>query len=149
MYQQPLIDQDLQCIWEALTLLTGSTRLASPAAHDIRASIARAHEQLGPIVTQMHEQAFIATAASILPALEQATRRERAIVETLTERRARLSAALLQPGLFDRRNERAAASQAAVIDEALARCRQRLHELDRRAHISTEPIALRFALFRR
>ena len=43
--------------------------------------------------------------------LDQAARRERALAETIDRERARLSATLLQRGLFDRRAERASAAQ--------------------------------------
>ena len=43
-----------------------------------------------------------------------------AIAEELEQQRARLASALVQPGLFDRRAERAAAAQNATLDEALA-----------------------------
>ena len=49
--------------------------------------------------------------------------RELDLVEGIRQEHARMSAALLQPGLFDRRNDRAAASQAAMRDAALSCCR--------------------------
>jgi hypothetical protein len=57
--------------------------------------------------------------------------RERAIAEGLRQQRARIAASLLQPGLFDRRVERAAAAQNATLDEALDRCSRRLDDLSR------------------
>jgi hypothetical protein len=44
----------------------------------------------------------------------------------------------VQPGLFDRRAERAAAAQNATLDEALDRCRHRLAELVRRQTVSVD-----------
>ena len=41
-----------------------------------------------------------------------------------------------QPGLFDRRAERAAAAQNATLDDALERCAQRLAELARSDSVS-------------
>jgi hypothetical protein len=52
-------------------------------------------------------------------------------VSALREKHARLAAGLLQPGLFDRRSERAAAAQAARVDEAIAKSRVRLDALER------------------
>ena len=54
--------------------------------------------------------------------------REHALARSIESERARLSASLLQRGLFDRRAERALSAQTAVLDEALARCRARLGE---------------------
>jgi superfamily II DNA or RNA helicase len=88
-----------------------------------------------------HHDALVAnTSSAIAVWLDLAARREDAIVATLRESHARLSATLLQPGLFDRRAERAAAAQAARVEEAartslarqtlLARAR-RLHAAER------------------
>jgi hypothetical protein len=56
--------------------------------------------------------------------------REQAIAKVLEERHARLAATLLQSGLFDRRIERAAAAQAAVLNEARSRVAARLIALE-------------------
>ena len=56
---------------------------------------------------------------------------------------ARLSATLLQRGLFDRRAERTLAAQRAVLDEALLRCRTRLDEIAATAQIVAETRATR------
>lgn len=57
-------------------------------------------------------------------------RREKAILAALHHQQARLAASLIQPGLFDRRHERAAQAQAATAREAIARSEARLLELD-------------------
>ena len=72
----------------------------------------------------------------------RAAHRERAIARAIESERARLSATLLQRGLFDRRAERALSAQTAVLDEALARCRARLDEIASTAQIVAEPAAL-------
>jgi hypothetical protein len=81
--------------------------------------------------------------------LEPASSRERALVEALEIERARLSASLLQRGLFDRRAERNFAAQSAVLDEALLRCRTRLSEIASATEIVAEPGRLAFVLVRR
>jgi ERCC4-related helicase len=95
------------------------------------------------------EQALASLRVSLNAVLELAARRERALAETLGTERARLSAALLQRGLFDRRAERHAAAQSAVLDEALQKCRTRLAEISAAMHIVAEPGQLAFVLFRR
>jgi hypothetical protein len=63
--------------------------------------------------------------------------REEAIVAGLEQRQARLAASLLQPALFGRhRSERDTASQRAVVQEALRRCRERLSVLERRQPVA-------------
>jgi hypothetical protein len=49
----------------------------------------------------------------------------------LRENHARLAAGLLQPGLFDRRSQRAAAAQTARVDEVITTSRVRLDALER------------------
>jgi hypothetical protein len=87
--------------------------------------------------------------SSLGPHLDLALRRERAIAEVLEHERARLSAQLLQRGLFDRRAERAHAAQSAVLNQALARCRTRLDELASAGQIVVVPARLAFVLIRR
>lgn len=84
-----------------------------------------------------HHDALVAnTSSAIAVWLDLAARREDAIVATLRESHARLSATLLQPGLFDRRAERAAAAQAARVEEAVrtSLARQTLLARARRLH---------------
>jgi superfamily II DNA or RNA helicase len=96
----------------------------------------------------LHE-AQVALAQSLHQYRDLASRRERAIAETIEGNRARLSATLLQPGLFDRRVERAVAAHSGVLDEALTRCRARLAELAATTHVVSEPGRLAFVLVRR
>jgi hypothetical protein len=85
----------------------------------------------GNIAAAYHEQALASVATDIAPWLELSHRREAAIARSIDEDHARLSAKMLQPGLFDRRAERVAAAQAACVDEAIARSRDRVDALDR------------------
>jgi len=88
-------------------------------------------EQHGHVVADYHARALASVTAQIAPWLELSRRREDAIARAVHESHARLSAKLLQPGLFDRRTERVAAAQAARVHEAMLRSRDRLHALDR------------------
>ena len=93
-----------------------------------------------------HDRVLAATSDAMAPWLTLATRREEAIVDALHESHARLSAALLQPGLFDRRAERAAAAQAARVDEAVAKSRLRLEALARWRRLSRDERMLVFGI---
>jgi hypothetical protein len=57
-----------------------------------------------------------------------------------------MAAGLLQPGLFDRRAERAAAAQASVLTESLERCTLRLADLEACRTVAAADPALAFAL---
>lgn len=87
--------------------------------------------------------------SSLKAFLDQAAQRERALARTIESDRARLSASLLQRGLFDRRAERELGAQTAVLDEALSRCRARLLEIESTGQLVAEPARLAFALLRR
>jgi hypothetical protein len=88
-------------------------------------------EQDANIAAPYHEQALASVATEIAPWLELSHRREAAIARSIDDDHARLSAKMLQPGLFDRRAERVAAAQAACVNEAIARSRDRVDALDR------------------
>lgn len=86
---------------------------------------------------------------SVKQVLDRAALRESAIARAIEGERARLSTALLQRGLFDRRAERAHNAQSQVLDEALARSRDRLDEIASARRIVAAPLRLAFALLRR
>jgi superfamily II DNA or RNA helicase len=115
-----------------LSFADQSGRLAFEAIAGLRiggeAADVELHED---VVARHHERVLASVAAEIAPWLELSQRREEAIVRALRESHARLSAGLLQPGLFDRRAERAAAAQAACVDEAMVKSRARLDALER------------------
>jgi len=149
VYRQLFLDNNLHVVWETLTALAATAHVESRGAPEVRAWVARSIERLGPILEREGDRARTTILEALRPHRELATRREHAIADALTARRARLSAALVQPGLFDRRHERAAASQNAVIEEALSRCGARLRELDRRGHVIADAAALAFAVLLR
>jgi hypothetical protein len=67
-------------------------------------------------------------------------------MSAMREDHARMSAGLLQRALFDRRGDRAAASQAAALTEALSQCRARLEELRACVDVRAERCDLAFAV---
>jgi hypothetical protein len=80
--------------------------------------------------------------------IELMTRRERAIVRALQQHHARLSADLMQRGLFDRRMERMAEAQSALLEVALTQCEARLESLVQLSRVRTDELQLVFALGR-
>jgi superfamily II DNA or RNA helicase len=72
--------------------------------------------------------------------------REQAIARDVARRHARIAADLLQPGLFDRRAERLATAQRAVVDRALTQCQQRMAELERRRDTVVPAVRPAFSL---
>ena len=70
--------------------------------------------------------------------------RELAIAAALGDRRARMAATLIQHGLFDRRAERMAAAQAALLATAARQSEERLERLRRHVLVAA-PTRLAFA----
>jgi hypothetical protein len=135
-----------QIIWRTLLgALTGG--------HDdsraLLSSIDRVAVPLASMLDRERHAALISLQSSLSRHVDLALRREHAIADILEHEQARLSAQLLQRGLFDRRAERAHAAQSAVLDQARARCRTRLDEIASAAQIVVEPARLAFVLIRR
>jgi superfamily II DNA or RNA helicase len=138
-------DAGAHIVWTALLGATTSHRNLEAPPYPIEGTASL-------LVSRLEGQRDAALASlreSLHAFLEPASSRERALVETLEIEKARLSGALLQRGLFDRRAERGFAAQSAVLDEALLRCRTRLSEIASATEIAAEPGRLAFVLVRR
>jgi len=135
-----------QLVWHTLIGVVTATSLArSPFAW----SIDDTARLIASTVDAGQERALASLERGSRGHLDLAAQRERAIAHTIETEQARLSAALLQPNLFDRRSDRAFAAQRAVRDEALCRCRARLDEIAATSLIAVEPVRLACALVRR
>jgi hypothetical protein len=78
--------------------------------------------------------------------LERHSARERSLASVLRSRHARLSAELLQRGLFDRRDEHLASAQTSLLEEALCQSANRLRELGGFEDLRIDVTELVFAL---
>lgn len=107
--------------WEALLAVAATAPRIPDAPAATRAALGGDRPALVRAREEAVERQLALATADVRRALAALAARERAIVETLRSRHARLAATLLQPGLFDHRAGRAAAAQAALLDEALAR----------------------------
>ena len=128
-YHLPIVDADGLLVWTALrgiaatlqyTPRAGAIRLlrqsvACPAIVELAADAARLE------LSRLQSEAR--------PALDAMVSREEAIDHAVRGQRARVSAALLQPGLFDRRREHSTSAQRRMLDEAVARVEARLASL--------------------
>jgi superfamily II DNA or RNA helicase len=126
-YRLATLGSDDCALWESLIAIATGT----PATDPLIAAIATATHRLR---------------GDMAPAIDSLEQRERAIAEALLGERARLSAGLMQPGLFDRRFERAASAQRLLLEEAETRCRARLDLLDRMRNARAVLGRLAFAL---
>ena len=138
------MDSDQQLVWETLF------GAAVPVGVETQSLVALLElPLLAPALRAQQRTARASLEQALRAPLDLAARRERAIAGTLQAQRARLSAGLLQPGLFDRRAERLLDMQRAVLDEALERCRIRLDDIGRGRRLLAERPTLAFAVIRR
>ena len=121
--------------------------LVDAGGHVVFETIAGLHDERGGLrldaeverfAAQHHEAVLAAASASLRSWVDLTIKREDAIIDALYESHARLSVALVQPGLFDRRAERAAAAQAARVEEAVQKSRVRLATLARLLRLRTD-----------
>jgi hypothetical protein len=118
-----------QIVWE--TILAATADLAATPERSAWAT--RAYLRDGPVLLGLirdgHARQVDVLRAVLRQPIDLWVRRELDLMGVMREDHARMSAALLQGTLFDRRNDRAAAAQAALLEEALSHCHARLHEL--------------------
>ena len=101
---------------------------------------------LDTLVQQAQDARLADLAARMRASVALLSRREHAIAAALEKRQARLAATLLQPGLFDRRSERAANVHASLMDEARSRTAARLVALGASVRPVVEERRLVFAV---
>ena len=138
MYRVIFEDPQLQPFWTTLIGVREDGGLMDVSHEAIRKRIERFHAAVEPALDSTATRLLSSFVSSAQSALVLAEERERAIADGLREQRARLATSLLQPRLFDRRAERAAAAQNATLDEALDRCARRLGELARRGSVAVD-----------
>lgn len=149
IHRLDVVDRESRCVWETLIALTARTETSTRAARHLRAWLDKTVPDLASTLMSERDRAIAIASLSIRRTREQALRRERAIRNGLAAGSARLSASLLQGGLFDRRGEHAAAAQQAIVEAALARSTTRLQELEDSEDLSALQPELVLALIAR
>ena len=120
---------------------------AGVAAWEWVAGWAAPEEPHGDVLSCSTETLALA-AQAIAGAAAVGAAREQAIAADAAVQHARMSAALLQRGLFDRRHERAAAAQAGILASVLAATDAHLAVLNRLSALSPGAPRLLFTLCR-
>ena len=146
-FRTVFVDAADRRIWETVggleaTLLRVPARARARLADWFRGG----WEVLSPYAAQQDPFEVAALLEALRPATTLAMSREEAIRRALADRRARMAAMLVQPGLFDRTSERAATAQAAIADEALSRCDARLAALAMAHTVAVSSRELLFAV---
>jgi superfamily II DNA or RNA helicase len=134
-------------VWEAMLPTVSETisvRPCSPAL--IRALLDPEAAAVRSVVDEGCARLVDRLTSSMQPAIERWAERECNLMAVLRARHARLSAGLLQRGLFDRRDERLAATQTSILEEALSQCAGRLRDLAQCHHPQIDSSALIFAV---
>jgi len=136
-----------QLLWESLVPLEASLADSTGRCRsDIRAVLDAHHPGLGRAVDAAQAGALRDLRHMLAQPLGLWIRREHELMAVLRDRYARMSAGLLQGALFDRRNERLAASQATMLEEALSRSALRLDELAASQDVRAGACDLAFAV---
>ena len=138
LFRLLLTDPYGRVLWDPLVPLTGTRAMRavrtghSPARRgaDVRTLLDPSQDVLQALLHTVRAGGLEAVRREMHTPLQLWLRREHALATALTASRARLSAGLLQLGLFDRRIERAAAAQDALLDAALSRSAARRDRLD-------------------
>ena len=145
IYRFTLTDSSQEFVGECLSAIAVEAVAAGGPA-DLRRRLARIEELLRPSMAAVYLDVSAAFTARHAAFIESALAREAAILRTLEGRESRLAFGLLQPGLFDRRAERAAGAQRVVLREAADHCRERERILRRVAAPVTAGHALLCAI---
>jgi superfamily II DNA/RNA helicase len=122
--------------------------LAVRTAADMRGAVRRIEEALRSELASMEQTTLARLQEMVDTSHVAADLRERAIAASLREERAHIAERLLQPGLFDRRSERAGAERDTVTAVGLARCLARLDEHARLRRLRVTGRSLALALLR-
>jgi hypothetical protein len=130
IYRFVLTDASQEFVAECLAALAIDV-VAAGGPTNLRRRLAGIEHLLHPAVVGAYLDVGAAFTARRAAFIESAIEREGAILRTLEGRQSRLAVGLLQPGLFDRRAERAAGAQRAVLREVADHCRERERALRR------------------
>jgi superfamily II DNA or RNA helicase len=132
VFRLEYVDRDERRACEILLALAATPGwLPRGRAAAVRTWFEAAAHALSATVAREQRAALARLRRALETPLALAAERERAIMTEVAARHGRMAASLVQPGLFDRRVERAAAAQVEMREQTLVRCRLRLDALDR------------------
>jgi superfamily II DNA or RNA helicase len=137
-----------QIVWETIVAATAGLAVPPERAAWATRAILRARHELLSLVREEHARQVDLLRDALRQPIALWIRRELDLMTVMRDDHARMSAPLLQGALFDRRSDRAAASQAALLEEALSHCHARLQELRACDHVRAERCDLAFAVMR-
>jgi superfamily II DNA or RNA helicase len=117
-------------VWQPVVAIHGCPSCRrSGSAIETRPLLDPSHVELASLVRHHSQRMVDALSEALEGPASRWIRREEAIARRLRERHARLSATLLQPGLFDKRVDRMAGDRHEALQEALSRSSLRIAHL--------------------
>jgi hypothetical protein len=138
IYRLVFEDPELHPFWTAVIGIREHGRLPTVSREAIGTGVDASRGVIDAALNSVTDRLLSSFASTVEQPYSLAVTREQAIAEGLRQQRARIAASLLQPGLFDRRAERLAATQNVTLEEALDRCARRLDELRRYSAVSID-----------
>jgi hypothetical protein len=147
VYRLVLTTHEGRLVWEALAPVAGA--LTAPRRDSIRLMRSLLNTDLPALQTVLANHGALVLQQlrpSLQPMLERYRAREHRLASVLRSRHARLSAGLMQRGLFDRRAEHLASAQTSLLEEALSQSANRLRELGGFDDLRVDAAELVFAL---
>ena len=135
-----------QVVCEPLVTLAADLRHAAGRLHcDTRRYLTSDHPSIVQVLSIAQNRVLLELRDALRRPVALWTCREQELMTELHDCRARLSAGLVQRGLFDNRSQRLTASQSLLLDEALSRSARRLHDLEALGAMEVESCRLAFA----
>jgi len=140
-------DRDGFPLWSTLVSLDAWLTPCGQSRNSVMSALLEAERHWRTLMAAVGEQAVESANTALAAVLRVSAEREHALCAAIRISHARIAADLIQPGLFDRRAERRASSQSAVLEEALGQCELRLSELARRRDLTFDVSGFRFGIF--
>ena len=128
-FQLALVSASNQLMWETVIGAHACSNAWSRCSPEATRVMLRPGSTLQQLVDNAGLQRIQELRDALRKPLALWVQREVDMIGVMRRQHARMSASLLQAGLFDRRSDRAAESQAAILDAALSRCCSRLDDL--------------------
>jgi superfamily II DNA or RNA helicase len=147
VYRFVLTTADGRLVWEAIVPFVGT--LTARRRHSVRRMLTLLNTDLPALQTVLANHCELVLQQlrpSVRSMLNRCRAREHSLAGGLRSRHARLSAGLLQRGLFDRRDEHLAFAQTSLLEEALSQSANRLRELGGFDNLRIDAAELVFAL---
>jgi len=145
-YRIAVVSSSNQVVWETLICAQGCSRGLLERSPEATRLMLRPGTWLQRLIDDASHEQIRELQDVLRTPLTLWAQREMDMMSVIRRQHARMSVSLLQAGLFDRRSDRAAAAQVAVLEAALSRCCSRLEDLRACGHLSVEGRELALAV---